>query len=119
MVSGTPIQTTQLIGCVLTRTLLGVASTDAMDVVEKTLFAANAANTKTIAIVVMGDRAHYKAKCVELEEIVGLCLKAFSLIPTDALRREIQWFPSEEALRAIERGRDAATRYSNDHWKGR
>lgn len=64
----------------------------------------------------MGDRAHYKAKCVELEEIVELCLKAFSLIPTQELGRGHQWFPSEEALRLIERGRDAASRYSADHW---
>lgn len=67
----------------------------------------------------MGDRAHYKAKCLELERLVQLAMAAFSVIPTEELRRGHQWHPSEDALRAIELAKDAALRYSQDHWNGK
>lgn len=61
---------------------------------------------------------HYKARCIELEEVVELALAAFSLIPTQAIRKGYQWLPSEDALLAIEQGKDAALRYSERHWIG-
>lgn len=66
----------------------------------------------------MGDKEHYKAKCVELEEIVELSLGAFRLIPTDELRKDVRWFPSKEALSLIEQAKNAALMYSIDHWGG-
>lgn len=62
---------------------------------------------------------HYKARCAELEDIVADCLKAFTFIPTDEIRKGYQWFPSEEALRAIERAQDSVASYSHDHWDSR
>lgn len=67
----------------------------------------------------MGDKAHYRAKALELEEIVEACLAAFNLIPVRDLRNGSQWFPSEEALRLIEKARDAAHEYASEHWSSR
>ena len=67
----------------------------------------------------MGNGNRYKAKCVELEEIVEECLKALSFIPIEELRREVTWYPSDQALRAIERAKDLASAYAEDHWNGR
>lgn len=59
---------------------------------------------------------HYQKRCAELEEILERCLAALDLIPADQLRKGYQWFPSEEALKAIERGKEMAFRYAVDHW---
>ena len=61
---------------------------------------------------------HYKARCEELEEIMEMCLGALGLVPTDEIRRGYSWLPSEEGLRTIERAKDAAARYLQDHWDG-
>lgn len=69
--------------------------------------------------VKVGDRAHYKAKAAELEEIVEAALAAFNLIPVRELRNGNQWFPSEDALKLIEKARDAAHDYASEHWSRR
>lgn len=66
--------------------------------------------------LVMGDKNHFKARCAELEDILDLCLKSLNLIPVGQLQQGYQWFPSDEALRIMQRAKDAAYHYVAEHY---
>lgn len=64
------------------------------------------------------NRAHWKARTLELEEILELSLRALTLIPIHDLERQHTWMPSEEALRLLARAQSSVKGYADEHWFG-
>lgn len=63
----------------------------------------------------MTKKSHNIARLADAEDTLEACAAAINLIPIWALKKKLQWIPSDEAINLLVEAKDSLNKYSRKH----